>query len=298
MKQLSDKGKKAAGLLAVWTLGAGIAGSAWAVGTVENTLNDAAEQSSAVQDALDAGAVLAWNGDNVEIDVGALSDSEAAAAIEALQGLDGIGTVNQTAGGPDEVAAPTSTAPTSTAIPSTTVPSTTAAPATTTTSVPTTTTTTAPTTTSPTTTAAPTTAAARSTEAPSTDTVPGGATGEATALVVDVVGERSITFYFSTAIPTAESVPVIDDLEALLIEYPKLGLHVIGHADSAGREDANIVLSIARAQSVANHLILRGIAADRMTVEGRGSTEPVANESSTTAADEDRRVSIQARGEL
>ena len=52
---------------------------------------------------------------------------------------------------------------------------------------------------------------------------------------------------------------------------------VVGHSDSVGSAAANQRLSEQRAQSVADALILEhGISPDRVSAEGRGSTEPVA----------------------
>jgi outer membrane protein OmpA-like peptidoglycan-associated protein len=52
---------------------------------------------------------------------------------------------------------------------------------------------------------------------------------------------------------------------------------VVGHSDSVGNPDANQRLSEQRARSVVDALIQEhGISPDRITAEGRGSTEPVA----------------------
>jgi outer membrane protein OmpA-like peptidoglycan-associated protein len=52
---------------------------------------------------------------------------------------------------------------------------------------------------------------------------------------------------------------------------------VVGHSDSVGNADANQRLSEQRARSVADALIQEhGVSPDRITAEGRGSTEPVA----------------------
>lgn len=52
-------------------------------------------------------------------------------------------------------------------------------------------------------------------------------------------------------------------------------VHIVGHADRIGSNAANQRISLERAQSVRDYLVSRGIAASRLTVEGRGSSEPV-----------------------
>lgn len=64
-----------------------------------------------------------------------------------------------------------------------------------------------------------------------------------------------------------------------------------GHADPRGAADVNLKLSASRATAVAEYLTLEGgIAADRLTPVGKGSTEPLNMQNPT--APENRRVTI------
>ena len=71
---------------------------------------------------------------------------------------------------------------------------------------------------------------------------------------------------------------------------------VVGHADSTGNDAINDPLSEARAQSVKDFLVARGVAADRIHTEGRGSRDPVASNDTPLGRSQNRRVDITIDG--
>ena len=73
---------------------------------------------------------------------------------------------------------------------------------------------------------------------------------------------------------------------------------VIGHTDSRGSDIYNQALSIKRAHSMANHLISEGIDSNRIIVDGRGESEPIATNTTATGRALNRRVSIQYDAKL
>ena len=58
-------------------------------------------------------------------------------------------------------------------------------------------------------------------------------------------------------------------------KHPELKLRLIGHTSSEGDPAFNQRLSEARAQAAVDFLISRGIPADRLEAEGKGSSEPL-----------------------
>ena len=66
----------------------------------------------------------------------------------------------------------------------------------------------------------------------------------------------------------------------------------VGHTDSTGSDTLNQALSVERAQSVRNYLSVRGVDAQRIDVQGRGSREPVASNTSDSGRAQNRRVEI------
>src|SRR3546814_11067471 len=63
---------------------------------------------------------------------------------------------------------------------------------------------------------------------------------------------------------------------------------VRGHSDSRGSDSDNLRVSEARAQAVADYLVTKGIAADRMTVLGVGETRPIARNAHLDGSDDEQ----------
>ncbi|MGB3585307.1 MAG: OmpA family protein [Tunicatimonas sp.] len=78
----------------------------------------------------------------------------------------------------------------------------------------------------------------------------------------------------------------------LLQENPNLYVEVVGHADDSGGKDYNLKLSIERAQSVKKFLLNQGVEERRIITYGKGSTQPITNNSSPDGRKQNRRVVI------
>jgi outer membrane protein OmpA-like peptidoglycan-associated protein len=92
--------------------------------------------------------------------------------------------------------------------------------------------------------------------------------------------------------------PVLDQVAQTLTQHPELVAHVVGHTDSTGQPRYNQMLSQERAQSVAQYLALHGVAAQRLAAEGRGQSQPIANNSTEAGRAQNRRVEIYLRATL
>ncbi len=68
---------------------------------------------------------------------------------------------------------------------------------------------------------------------------------------------------------------------------------IIGHTDSDGDENSNLSLSLKRAESVKRYLISKGISASKLTTDGKGENEPVADNTSAAGKAKNRRVEFQ-----
>lgn len=80
--------------------------------------------------------------------------------------------------------------------------------------------------------------------------------------------------------------------EALLKGDPDTTFVVEGHTDTQGKPGANQELSVNRANAVRNDLIVHGIAADRITAEGHGSDQSIADNKTAEGRANNRRVEI------
>ena len=84
--------------------------------------------------------------------------------------------------------------------------------------------------------------------------------------------------------------PVLDEIGRNL--DPSVRVTIVGHTDSTGSDAINDPLSRERAMAVRDYLSSRGVAASRVTVAGRGSREPVANNDTDSGRAANRRVEI------
>lgn len=79
---------------------------------------------------------------------------------------------------------------------------------------------------------------------------------------------------------------------AIAKAHPKSTITIVGHTDSSGSAAANNALSRDRAQSTRDYLIARGVAITRLQTEGRGASEPIADNSSPEGRAKNRRVTL------
>ncbi|OGN44616.1 MAG: hypothetical protein A2623_02780 [Caulobacterales bacterium RIFCSPHIGHO2_01_FULL_70_19] len=87
----------------------------------------------------------------------------------------------------------------------------------------------------------------------------------------------------------------LDDVAAVLNRYDQSVVDIIGHADSDGAEDYNLDLSRRRASSVAQYLVSRNVLPDRLYVDGRGESAPIASNATAEGKAMNRRVEILIR---
>lgn len=89
------------------------------------------------------------------------------------------------------------------------------------------------------------------------------------------------------------ALPELDGLATFLKENPKIKVEIGGHTDDVGNDDDNQLLSQNRAESVANYLISKGIAAERLAYKGYGESQPIAPNTSAAGRLQNRRVACK-----
>jgi len=82
----------------------------------------------------------------------------------------------------------------------------------------------------------------------------------------------------------------LNELAQLLLENPNLRIEIIGHTDNTGDEEKNIILSTKRAKSIVSYLIEKGIAINRLTYKGLGSSTPIADNQTEAGKAANRRT--------
>lgn len=86
--------------------------------------------------------------------------------------------------------------------------------------------------------------------------------------------------------------PVLDSFARSLNANPGTGVTIIGHTDNIGSDAVNNPLSFNRAASARNYLVNRNVSSNRISIDGRGSREPIfANNTSANRA-RNRRIEI------
>jgi large repetitive protein len=100
-----------------------------------------------------------------------------------------------------------------------------------------------------------------------------------------------IKFKKAKAIISKVSLPALLGISNLLKSNPSIRLvRIEGHSDSKGREKKNLYLSSARANSVRNYLISKGVSPYRLQAVGYGSRFPLKPNNSNTNRAINRRV--------
>lgn len=86
--------------------------------------------------------------------------------------------------------------------------------------------------------------------------------------------------------------PVLDNLASSLNQHPVTTITIVGHTDSTGSDAINNPLSVNRASAVRDYLVARGVSAQRISIDGRGSRQPIADNSTASGRAMNRRVEI------
>jgi outer membrane protein OmpA-like peptidoglycan-associated protein len=100
-----------------------------------------------------------------------------------------------------------------------------------------------------------------------------------------------ILFDFQSAVIRQESYGVIKEIATVLKENPSVKVKVIGHTSNDGDAAANMELSKQRAAAVKNLIVKEyGIDAANITTDGKGPTQPVADNKTKEGKAQNRRV--------
>ena len=103
-------------------------------------------------------------------------------------------------------------------------------------------------------------------------------------------------FDFDKAVLKPEGKGKLDDLTSKLQGINLEVIIAVGHTDSVGTDVYNQKLSIRRAESVKAYLQSKGIEANRIYTEGKGETQPVADNKTAAGRAMNRRVEIEVVG--
>ena len=107
---------------------------------------------------------------------------------------------------------------------------------------------------------------------------------------------KPMDLYFPTGsakyIRTAANRQFIEEAQKYLAANPGKKLLLTGHSDNDGNDAMNMTLSRQRAAAVKRQLIRTGIAADQLTTDGKGETQPKESNDTPEGRRANRRVDI------
>lgn len=96
---------------------------------------------------------------------------------------------------------------------------------------------------------------------------------------------ENVYFDFDKATLREDSYPALDEVVRMLNYYPNMEIELSAHTDSKGSDAYNLRLSDARAKSVMDYLLSKGIDPARLTSKGYGESQPVAQNTNVDGSD-------------
>lgn len=110
---------------------------------------------------------------------------------------------------------------------------------------------------------------------------------------VKVTFDSGILFATNKATLNSTSKAELAKFSTVLKNNNQCYIDIYGHTDTTGNDGINIPLSNSRAQSVASYLKSCGVSASQLqNVNGKGSSEPVADNASAAGRQQNRRVEV------
>jgi outer membrane protein OmpA-like peptidoglycan-associated protein len=104
------------------------------------------------------------------------------------------------------------------------------------------------------------------------------------------------TVYFKTGstemIETKEGTAYLNLLKIYLDTYPNSTITLIGHTDNVGTDEINLDIGKKRAENVKLQLVKRGIKASQILTDSKGSSLPIADNSTEEGRYKNRRTEI------
>lgn len=104
---------------------------------------------------------------------------------------------------------------------------------------------------------------------------------------------EDIYFEKGTDIVKPKSIPRIDELVKVLMEYENIEIQVEGHTDNIGGEKELLELSLNRAKAIKAYLVVNGISEERLSVKGLGASKPLNENATESERETNRRVEIR-----
>ena len=130
------------------------------------------------------------------------------------------------------------------------------------------------------------------TTAVTVDTGPAVLTGLEDDIKARLAAQQILFAPLSADIET-ESDQVLIDIAEILNLVPEVSVEVVGHTDSAGNDQDNLVLSQDRAEAVITRLVELGVDLSRLNARGEGESIPIADNDTADGRAANRRIEFR-----
>lgn len=112
------------------------------------------------------------------------------------------------------------------------------------------------------------------------------------------VVQNELLFAFDSFELSEDAKGILDKLIPVIEDVPDTKLKIIGHTDNIGGKSYNDNLSLNRAKSVASYLSAGGIDRNSIIEQGKGFSQPVADNTTEQGRAKNRRVEIFINNEI
>ena len=109
---------------------------------------------------------------------------------------------------------------------------------------------------------------------------------------IRVTFDSGILFGFDNTALSPQSREALTRFAANMNANPQTNIRIVGHTDSTGKHAYNVGLSKRRAQSVVNFLREHQVSSTRMTLDGVGPDQPIADNGTAEGRAKNRRVEV------
>ena len=117
---------------------------------------------------------------------------------------------------------------------------------------------------------------------------------QASQQIIDAaLKNRIIEFESGSAVLAVSGAQILDEMVIALNKVGGKKVRIIGHTDSSGDANKNLVLSQQRAETVKAYLIEKNIPAQLLNTEGLGASKPVADNTTAEGRKKNRRIEFE-----
>jgi outer membrane protein OmpA-like peptidoglycan-associated protein len=116
---------------------------------------------------------------------------------------------------------------------------------------------------------------------------------EVVAEIKEKIELNMLNFETGKTVINIKSKEILDNLIDILQKKPTYTVSIIGHTDNIGSEDFNLKLSLLRAKVVLDYLVSNKIDVKRISIEGKGSKLPIADNNYEEGRAKNRRSEIR-----